>query len=222
MNIAGYIDHTLLKQAITDLQIEQLCKEAIQYNFPAVCVLPYFVELAKKNLRDTPIKVATVIGFPLGTHYGGIKASEILVGIEDGADEFDAVLNLHAIKSGNWDYVENEIHFLRALTEDKILKIIIETSLLTKEEKVEVAKLVCKYKCDFVKTSTGFFGGATVEDVKLLRMVCDLHQPSTQVKASGGIKTYQQALDMINVGATRIGTSSGVQIMLEEKNAGQS
>jgi deoxyribose-phosphate aldolase len=222
MNISGYIDHTLLKQTSTADQILQLCKEAEEYRFAAVCIPPYFVQLARSILGDSLIKIATVIGFPLGTHSIGAKAIEISIALDEGADEFDVVANIAAIKSNWWCDVEKEVQLMRELTEGNILKVIIESAQLTEEEKIKVTQLVCKYGCDFVKTSTGFFGGATIEDVRLLRGICTASPQLTQVKASGGIKTYQQALDMVNAGATRIGTSSGVQIMLEEKNAGQS
>jgi len=213
MNIAKYIDHTNLKAYASKEDIIKLCDEARRYNFYAVCVNPYRVKLAKEQLQGTNIKVATVIGFPLGATPTEVKVFEAKKALEDGADEVDMVLNIGALKDKAYKYVRNDIAEVVRIAHEKgaIVKVIIETCYLSEEEKEIACKLAVEAGADFVKTSTGFgTGGATIEDVKLMRKVVG---DKLGVKAAGGIRTYEEALAMINAGANRIGTSSGVKII---------
>ena len=212
-DIAGYIDHTNLKAYATGEDIIKLCREAMEYCFYAVCVNPYRVKLAKETLRGSGVRVATVIGFPLGATPTEVKVFEAKKALEDGADELDMVINIGALKDGDYDYVRNDIAEVVKVAHGKNakVKVIIETCYLTDEEKVKACELAKEAGADFVKTSTGFgTGGATVEDVRLMRKVVG---EEMGVKAAGGIRTYEQALAMIEAGATRIGTSSGVKIV---------
>jgi len=216
--IASIIDHTLLKANITKHDIIKLCEEAKKYKFAAVCVNPYYVWLAKENLKKTNVKVATVIGFPLGSTTKVAKLMETRDVIAQGADEIDMVINISALKSGDEFYVLDEIKILREATYGKILKVIIETAYLSRDEKIKACKIAKEAKADFVKTSTGFAPqGATVEDVKLMRSVVG---SKMGVKASGGVKDLKTAIDMIKAGATRIGTSSGVAIIKGKSGKG--
>lgn len=216
-DLAKFIDHTLLKPDSTLNDIKRLCEEAIEYNFYAVCVAPSFVTFSKEILKDYGIKVATVIGFPLGYTSTKTKLFEANECIKLGADEIDMVINIGMLKSKNYNYVFNEIFLVKNEIGDKILKVIIETSLLNQEEKVIASSLVKAAGADFVKTSTGFSqGGATKEDVELIKKVVG---DNFGIKASGGIRTFQQAIDLIKAGATRIGTSSSVKIMEEDGNS---
>jgi len=213
--IARYIDHTNLKPYATREDIIKLCDEAIQYGFYAVCVNPYRVKLAKDYLREkgADVKVASVIGFPLGATPTEVKVFEAKNALDDGADELDMVINIGALKDGDYEYVKNDIAEVVKVAHKRgtKVKVIIETCYLTDEEKVKACELAKEAGADFVKTSTGFgTGGATVEDVKLMRKVVG---PDMGVKAAGGIRTYEQALAMIEAGANRIGTSSGVKIV---------
>ncbi|RLF82625.1 deoxyribose-phosphate aldolase [Thermococci archaeon] len=213
MNIAKYIDHTNLKACASKEDIIKLCEEAKKYNFYAVCVNPYRVKLAKKQLQGTNIKVATVIGFPLGATPTEVKVFEAKKALEDGTDEVDMVLNIGALKDKDYKYVRNDIAEVVRIAHEKgaIVKVIIETCYLSDNEKEIACKLAMEAGADFVKTSTGFgTGGATVKDVKLMRKVVG---DKLGVKAAGGIRTYEEALAMINAGANRIGTSSGVKII---------
>ncbi|MCD6144726.1 deoxyribose-phosphate aldolase [Thermococcus sp.] len=213
MNIAKYIDHTNLKAYASKEDIIKLCDEARRYNFYAVCVNPYRVKLAKEQLQGTNIKVATVIGFPLGATPTEVKVFEAKKALEDGADEVDMVINIGALKDKAYKYVRNDIAEVVRIAHEKeaIVKVIIETCYLSEEEKEIACKLAVEAGADFVKTSTGFgTGGATIEDVKLMRKVVG---DKLGVKAAGGIRTYEEALAMINAGANRIGTSSGVKII---------
>ena len=211
MNIAKLIDHTLLKPAATQAQIQHLCDEARQYGFCSVCVNPCWVAFAKKALAGTDVKVCTVIGFALGATTTAAKAFEAKDAIQNGADEIDMVINMGALKSGDTQTVLQDIQAVRDVTRGHILKVIIETSQLTDEEKVTACQLAAKAGADFVKTSTGFNGGgATVQDVALMRKSIP---QAMQVKASGGVRTRADADAMIAAGATRIGTSGGVQIV---------
>ncbi len=211
MNIAKYIDHTLLKPTATQAQIAHLCDEARQYGFCSVCVNPYWVSYAKKALQGTDVKVCTVVGFALGASTAAAKAFEAKDAIQNGADEVDMVINIGALKSGDTQTVLSDIQAVREVTRGHILKVIIETSQLTDEEKVTACELAAKAGADFVKTSTGFNGGgATVQDVALMRKAIPA---SMQVKASGGVRSRADADAMIAAGATRIGTSGGVQIV---------
>ena len=207
-----YIDHTLLKAAATEDEIVQLCQEARENNFMSVCVNPSNVALSYDSLRGCDVKVCTVIGFPLGATTTKTKVFETIEAIENGALEVDMVVNVGAIKSENWDYVKNDIEEVAIAAKGKaLLKVIIETCLLTDEEKVRVCAICKMIGVDFVKTSTGFStGGATVEDVALMRKVVG---SEVGVKASGGVKDEASAKAMIEAGANRLGTSSGIAIL---------
>ncbi|WP_281864331.1 deoxyribose-phosphate aldolase [Planomicrobium okeanokoites] len=211
-NIASYIDHTLLKPESTKEQVIELCKEAAEYEFASVCVNPSYVETAAAELKDSKVKVCTVIGFPLGASTSETKAFETKDAIAKGAEEIDMVVNIGAIKSGDSELVKNDIQAVVVAAKGKaIVKVIIEASLLTDEEKVLASRLSKEAGADFVKTSTGFStGGATVADVKLMRETVG---SELGVKASGGVRSLEDVQAMIDAGASRIGASSGVQIM---------
>lgn len=206
------IDHTLLKPEATKLEIEQLCKEAIEYDFIAVCVNPYYVGYCKEILKESNVKIATVIGFPLGANTKELKAFEALDAINNGADEIDMVINIGALKDKDYEVVKNDIKLVVDIAKEKaIVKVIIETSLLTDEEKVKACELSVEAGANFVKTSTGFStGGATIEDVKLMKSVVG---DKLEVKASGGIRNLDTANNMIQAGASRLGTSSGIKLV---------
>lgn len=212
MNIASMIDHTLLKADATKEMVEKLCKEAREYGFAAVCINPSYIKLSKELLKDSEVKVATVIGFPLGANIKEVKAFEAKNAIENGADEVDMVINIGALKSKDYNLVREDIEAVVDESKDRaIVKVIIETCLLTDEEKVMACKLAKEAGADFVKTSTGFStGGATVEDVKLMK---DTIGDDLRIKASGGVKDYEGAKAMIEAGASRIGASSSVAIV---------
>ncbi|MBR3632816.1 MAG: deoxyribose-phosphate aldolase [Elusimicrobiaceae bacterium] len=211
MNLAKYIDHTLLKPQASQADMEKLCQEARQYGFFSVCVNPYWVPFCKAQLAGSDVKVCTVIGFPLGATPTEVKVFEAKKALADGADELDMVVNLGAIKSANWDYVLSDIKAIRQAGENFTLKVIIETSVLTDEEKVKVCQLSDQAGADFVKTSTGFTGGgATAADVALMKKSV---RPQVQVKASGGVRTREDFDAMVAAGATRIGASAGVKII---------
>ena len=214
MDIARMIDQSLLKPDVIRQQIEQLCLEGRKYNFFSLCVNPVWVSLCKRLLYDTTVKICTVSGFPFGASKPEVKAKEAEVAISDGADEIDMVMNVGALKTGDFMLVEEDIKVVRrAIGKDKILKVIIEAGVLTNEDKVKATEIVKACGADFVKTCTGFgYGGATVEDVKLLRKIAG---DSMGVKASGGIRDYQTAISLIQAGANRIGTSSGVKSVEE-------
>jgi deoxyribose-phosphate aldolase len=209
------IDHTLLKPDATKQQIETLCQEAREHKFFSVCVNPVWVSMAKELLKDSGVKVCTVIGFPLGATTSETKAFETKNAIENGAEEVDMVINIGALKDQNDEWVENDIRSVVAAAKGKALtKVIIETSLLTKEEKIRACQLAVKAGADFVKTSTGFSsGGATVSDIALMRETVG---PNVGVKASGGVRNAEDAQKMIESGATRIGASSSVAIIKGE------
>lgn len=211
-DLAKYIDHTLLKPEATLEQINRLCDEAGKYKFASVCVNTTWTAQCAKRLRGTGVKVAVVVGFPLGAMSGRSKGFEARHAIEEGANEIDMVINIGALKSRHLNLVEEDIrHVLRVCGRNVILKVIIETALLTGEEKVLACQIAQKAGAHFVKTSTGFStGGATVEDVSLMRKTVG---PKMGVKAAGGIRSYDDALAMIKAGATRLGTSSGVAIV---------
>lgn len=210
--LAGYIDHTILKADATLDDIKRLCSEAKEYGFASVCVNPSYVEAASKELGDSSVAVCTVVGFPLGATTPTQKALETAEAIALGADEVDMVINLGAVKSKDWDLVEKDIRSVVAAASEKtVVKVIIETCLLDDEEKARVCRIAKDAGADFVKTSTGFSnGGATADDVRLMRETVG---PEMGVKASGGIHTADEAVTMIEAGATRIGTSSGVEIV---------
>ncbi|WP_243297167.1 deoxyribose-phosphate aldolase [Bacillus litorisediminis] len=209
--IAKLIDHTLLKPEATKEQIIKLCAEAKEYHFASVCVNPYWVKLASEELKDTDVKVCTVIGFPLGASTPEVKAFETKNAVENGAGEVDMVINIGALKSGLYDVVLDDIRAVVEAAGNVLTKVIIETALLSDEEKVKACQLAVQAGADFVKTSTGFSGGgATAHDVELMRKTVG---PDVGVKASGGIRSSQDAETMIEAGANRLGASSGVEIV---------
>lgn len=211
MDLAKYIDHTLLKPQADEASIKTLCDEARQYGFFSVCVNPYWVSLCKQLLEGSGVKVCTVIGFPLGANTTESKVFEAKDALKNGADELDMVINIGALKSKAYDTVLQDIKAVREAGEHFTLKVIIETSVLTEEEKIKACELSAQAGADFVKTSTGFTGGgATAEDVRLMRA----HVPANmQVKASGGVRTREDFDAMVAAGATRIGASAGVKII---------
>jgi deoxyribose-phosphate aldolase len=223
-DIASMIDHTLLKPDATADQIAQLCYEARKYKFASVCINPTHVKLCAKLLQGTQVKVCTVIGFPLGASAPEVKAFEAQTALKDGATEIDMVINIGALKAGDLTLVARDIHevVLVGHTAGAIVKVIIETSLLTDEEKVTACLLSKEAGADFVKTSTGFSGGgATVADVNLMRRVVG---PEMGVKASGGVRDFEDARNMVKAGATRLGASAGVKIIqgqLESSGGGK-
>jgi deoxyribose-phosphate aldolase len=214
--LAKIIDYTNVKATATRSKIEDLCREAMHYEFGCVCVNPVYVRSAAKLLQGSNVKLSSTVGFPFGTSLSEIKALEAAKAVEDGANELDMVINLSALESGEFDVVKQDIAAVVAakrLSKDIIVKVIIETDYLTREEKIIACKLAKEAGADFVKTSTGFFGkGATVEDVKLMRQTVG---KTMGVKAAGGIRTYADALAMIEAGANRIGTSTAVEILKE-------
>ena len=212
-DIAGMIDHTLLKPDATADQIAQLCYEARKYKFASVCVNPTHVKLSAELLQGSDVKVCTVIGFPLGASSPDVKAFEAQTALKDGATEIDMVLNIGALKAGDLTLVARDIHEVVKVghSADAIVKVIIETALLNDEEKVTACLLAKEAGADFVKTSTGFSGGgATVEDINLMRRVVG---PGMGVKASGGVRDFEDARNMVQAGATRLGASAGVMIV---------
>lgn len=205
------IDHTLLKPDATKDEIQKLCNEAKQYDFASVCVNPCWVSYCKEELKDTRVNVCTVLGFPLGATSTQSKVLETAQALLDGADEFDMVINVGKLKDGEYDYVRNEIAQLKKIVGNHVLKVIIETCLLTDEEKVKACQLAKEAGADFVKTSTGFSkGGATVHDVELMRKTVGAQMG---VKASGGVKNKEELQAMVEAGASRIGTSHGVDLV---------
>lgn len=212
MDIKSMIDHTILKPDAKKDEIQALCQEAKEFGFYAVCVNPYYVSLCKDLLEGSKVKIATVIGFPLGANTSDIKALETKKAIDDGADEIDMVINIGALKDGDYGVVRDDIKAVVEAAKDKArVKVIIETSLLTDDEKIKACELSLEAGADFVKTSTGFStGGATVEDVKLMKSVV---KDKMEIKASGGVRDFETARKMIEAGARRIGTSSGVKIV---------
>jgi deoxyribose-phosphate aldolase len=217
--LARYIDHTLLKPDSGPAGLDTLCQEAATHKFHSVCVNSCWVGYVARKLRGTGVAVASTVGFPLGAMTSRSKAFETADAIRAGATEIDMVINVGMLKCGDLAYVEDDIRAVRrAARRGAILKVIIETALLTREEKVTACELAMKAGADFVKTCTGFSGGAaTVEDVSLMRGVVG---ESLGVKASGGIRTYESALALIKAGATRLGTSSGVAIVAGGKAGG--
>lgn len=217
MSLASHIDHTLLKPTATKKEIEKLCEEAIQYRFAAVCVPPYYVKTAKENLIDSSIHTATIIGFPFGYAAISAKQQEIIQAINDGADELDMVICLAALKTGDWIYLEKEIAAVMPLIQEnnKTIKIIIESGILSDAEIIRCCELYAKYQVQFLKTSTGYAEhGASVEAVKLMKV----HLPDTiQIKASGGIRTFEFANELLQAGAERLGCSAGVNIIKQSE-----
>ena len=211
MKLNKFIDHTILKPETTQEQVEKILSEAKEYDFASVCVNPTWVSLAADSLKDSDVKVCTVIGFPLGANTSAVKAFETEDAIANGADEIDMVINIGALKAGNDALVLDDIKAVVDASGDKLVKVIIEACLLTDEEKVRACQLSKEAGADYVKTSTGFStGGATVADVALMRKTVG---PDMGVKASGGARSYEDAIAFIEAGASRIGASSGVAIM---------
>ena len=212
MELNQYIDHTLLKADARKEEITQLCQEAKDHHFMSVCVQPTWVTYSHDLLKDSSVKVCTVIGFPLGANTPEVKAFEAKEAVNQGAEEVDMVINLGAAKDGQWDVVQADIEaVVQAVPNHVIVKVIIETCLLTDEEQVKACQAAQRAKADFVKTSTGFStGGATVEDVQRMRETVG---PDMGVKASGGIRTKEDALAMVEAGANRLGASKGVEIV---------
>lgn len=214
MELNKYIEHTLLKQDAAGADFEKLFREARENKFFGVCVNPAYVKRAKDALQGTDVKIVTVVGFPLGANKTEIKAAETAEAIKDGADEIDMVINVTALKDKDYDYIVNEVAALKKVCGAHNLKVIIETDLLSKDEIVKACELCVQGGADFVKTSTGFVKngvGAKVEDVKLMYETVSPH--GLRVKASGGIKTKDAAVALVEAGAARLGTSSGVQIV---------
>ena len=219
MNISEYIEHTLLKQDATKDGLAKLFEEAKENNFLGVCVNPCFVRDAKTALKDSDVKIVTVIGFPLGANTSEVKAFETKKALEDGADEIDMVINVSKLKDKNFEYVKQDIEAVRHACPNNILKVILETDLLTKDEIKKACEICIDAKADLVKTSTGFVKngvGAKVEDVEL--MYKTVSPFGLKVKASGGIRDAENALALINAGANRLGTSSGLKIAEEMRN----
>ena len=211
MGLNKYIDHTILKATASGTDVQKLCEEAIEHEFYSVCVNGCYVADAKHLLQGTDVKIAAVVGFPLGAMTTAAKVFEAKEAIENGASEIDMVINVAKLKDGEFKYVENEIHQIKEAIGDNVLKVIIETCYLTDEEKVKACELSLAAKADFVKTSTGFgTDGATYEDVKLMKSVVG---DNAKVKASGGVRDKETAQKYIDLGAERLGTSSGIDIV---------
>ncbi len=220
--LAGFIDHTLLEATATKERIEQLCREAVEFGFCAVCVNPRWIPLAAELLHNTKVKVASVVSLPLGADSTKVKIAQAKDAIFAGADEIDMVADLAAIFDDDSRYLTNQLlsvlKVCRSMRPVVLLKVIIESASLTREQKIFACQVADRCRVDFIKTSTGLHpaGGATVEDIKLIKEAA----PNCKVKAAGGIKTAQQALDMLEAGAERIGTSSGVQIIKQVRELG--
>jgi deoxyribose-phosphate aldolase len=217
-NLASYIDHTLLKPETTESQIRQLCSEALENHFFSVCVNTSFVPLCKELLKNSQVKICAVIGFPLGSMSTAVKAFEAQWAVENGAEEIDMVIQIGFLKGHQYDYVRDDIAKVVAAAQGRTVKVIIETALLSHEEKIMACQLAKDAKAHFVKTSTGFSGGgATVEDVQLMKSIVG---DAMEVKASGGVRDQAAADAMIRAGATRLGTSSGVQLVKNQTATG--
>jgi len=218
MNIASYIDHTILKPTTLVTDVEKLCKEAMEYNVAAVCVPPLFVKQAKALLQNSDVKTATVIGFPFGYSAIEAKLAEILLAIVDGAEELDVVINIAALKNNDWQYLAKELNIILPIIKgkQKVVKIIIESGILTDDEIIKCCDLYGIAGVDFMKTSTGYSeAGASVHAVRLMRK----HLADTvKIKASGGIRIYQFAKELVDAGADRIGCSSSIAIIEESKS----
>jgi deoxyribose-phosphate aldolase len=217
MNIAQFIDHTILKPTTTLAEIEKVCEEALEYAFAAVCVPPYYVRDASQVLEKRKVKLATVIGFPFGYSHYKAKRKEIKEAIKDGAEELDMVMNIAAFKSNDMAYLEKEIEEITNVIKENgcVLKVIIESGVPTNDEIIKCCELYKHFPVDYMKTSTGYADkGASVEAIEIMRK----HLPSSiQIKASGGIRTYEFARQLVDAGATRLGCSAGVAIVNGEK-----
>jgi deoxyribose-phosphate aldolase len=216
-SVASYIDHTILKPVCTLADINKLCLEAISYKFAAVCVPPFVIKQVVRLLKGTGVKTATVIGFPMGYSSLNSKITEIEEAISDGADELDVVINLIALKNGDWSYLENEMQSIVSLIHEngKVLKVIVESGILTQNEIIQCCNLYGRLNIDFMKTSTGYAEkGAALSDVELMRKTLPHH---IKIKASGGIRHFKFAKELIEAGADRLGCSASLQIVEEEK-----
>ena len=213
INLADYIDHTLLKPSATPEEIQKCCRDAIKYNFPAVCIYPSAVKQATELLHNHSIAVCTVIGFPTGANTPAVKLYEAQEAVENGATELDVVINLGWLKSGQTENIYKEIAPICEET-DSTVKAILETTVLTDAEKKLAAEICLDAGVSYLKTSTGWFGGATVEDIRLLK---EISRGQVGIKASGGIRTVEQAVALIEAGATRLGTSRGVDLVKQQK-----
>lgn len=215
--IASYIDHTLLKSVSTPAEIDKLCLEAVENGFAAVCIPPFLVKKTASLLKGSPVKTATVIGFPMGYSSIDSKLAETKQSLADGADELDVVINLMALKWGDWPYLEMEIQPLVSMIHEKgkIIKVIVESGVLSRDEIIHCCEIYARYDINFMKTSTGYAEkGASVSDVKLMRSNLPAH---IQIKASGGIRHYTFATELLDAGANRLGCSASLQILEEEK-----
>ena len=215
IDIATYIDHTLLKPSAIAEEVKQVCQEAWQYNFPSVCIYPVAVRQAKELLHDKKPQVCTVIGFPSGAVSTAVKLYEAQEAVENGATELDVVINLGWLKSGESSKVYDEIAQICSET-GQTVKAILETTVLTNEEKKIAGKICMDAGAAYLKTSTGWFGGATVEDVEILKQIT---RGEVGIKASGGIRTYEQAIALIHAGATRLGTSRGIDLIRQQNES---
>jgi deoxyribose-phosphate aldolase len=212
-DLAGLIDHTLLRPEANYEDIKRLCKEALQFGFYSVCINPYFIKCAKELLRNSDVRITTVIGFPLGMTLTEVKVYEAMNASLLGADELDIVINIGALKSGDWDTVGKDISDVITATKDRIHKVIIETCFLNDDEKRKVVEIALEACPEFIKTSTGFGPrGARVKDIKLIKKIIG---DTIGIKAAGGIRTLKQVINMLEAGAARIGTSAGVKIIRE-------
>ncbi|WNM16777.1 deoxyribose-phosphate aldolase [Mesomycoplasma ovipneumoniae] len=219
MNFNKLIDHTILKAQTTSQDIKNLIAEAKKYNFGAICIAPTWVKLAKQELKDTDIKIVTVIGFPLGNQVSAVKQKEASLAIMHGADEIDMVMNIGKFKEKEFDFVINEINLIKKEIGTKILKVIVETALLSANEIAEATKIVSKSNADFIKTSTGFsYRGATIQDIEIMSAN---KSKNLQIKAAGGISTIEDIKTYYKLGATRFGTSKSVSIVenLDDKKS---
>ena len=215
IDLATYIDHTLLKPSAIPNEVKQVCQQAWQYNFPSVCIYPVSVRLAKELLHDKQPNVCTVVGFPTGAVSSKVKLYEAQEAVENGATELDVVINLGWLKSGESSKIYDEMAEICAET-GQAVKAILETTVLTNEEKRLAGEICMDAGVAYLKTSTGWFGGATVEDVKLLK---EITRGQIGIKASGGIHTYEQAIALIHAGATRLGTSRGVDLLRQQSES---
>ncbi|TPR54337.1 deoxyribose-phosphate aldolase [Metamycoplasma neophronis] len=215
LKINKYIDHTNLAPSATHKDIDKLIDEAKKYDFKSVCIAPSYIKYAKEALKNTDVLVCTVIGFPLGYNATSVKVYETKIALEHGADEIDMVINVGRFKDKQYEYVLNEIKAIKEVCGHKVLKVIVETALLTNDEIAKITEIVMQSGADFIKTSTGFsYRGASFEDVKIMKSVSG---DKLLIKASGGIKSYEDALEMIKLGANRLGTSKSVIIMEESE-----
>lgn len=205
------IDHTFLSQSGTTKDIDKLIEEAKKYNFKSVCIAPSYIKYAKEQLKETDVLICTVIGFPLGYNVTSVKVFETKIALEHGADEIDMVMNVGRFKDKQYEYVLNEIKAIKEVCGNKVLKVIVETALLTNEEIAKATEIVLQSGADFIKTSTGFsYRGATFDDVKIMK---EIAKEDLLIKASGGIKSSEDALKMVELGASRLGTSKSVTII---------